>query len=91
MALAKHLETLSVGPGWRVAKVAADAGSVVEWLCRKVGTEGRAVATDLNPWPTAGDAEEFRAMLSGHSRPSPLVWRRCRQRRVREAWRKSTS
>lgn len=42
----RHLEALGVGPGWRCLEVGAGAGSVVRWLCDRVGPGGRVVATD---------------------------------------------
>lgn len=41
------LERLGVGPGSRVAEVAAGGGSVVEWLAERVGPSGRVLASDV--------------------------------------------
>src|SRR5262245_49683388 len=41
------LEKIGVGPGWHCLEVGAGAGSIVEWLCRRVGPDGKVVATDL--------------------------------------------
>ncbi|MCI0459816.1 MAG: methyltransferase domain-containing protein [Gemmataceae bacterium] len=41
------LETIGVGEGWRCLEVGAGAGSIAEWLCRRVGPKGKVVATDL--------------------------------------------
>lgn len=42
----RHLEAVGVGPGWRCLEVGAGAGSVVQWLCDRVGPDGLVVATD---------------------------------------------
>jgi SAM-dependent methyltransferase len=44
-----HLEALGVGEGWRCLEVAAGAGSLADWLCRRVGPSGYVLATDLDP------------------------------------------
>ena len=44
----RHLETLGVGEGWRCLEVGAGAGSLTEWLCRRVGPRGSVLATDLD-------------------------------------------
>jgi SAM-dependent methyltransferase len=44
----RHLEALGVGPGWTCLEVGAGAGSIAEWLCRRVGSRGRVVATDID-------------------------------------------
>ena len=41
------LEKIGVGEGWRCLEVGAGAGSIAEWLCRRVGPRGKVVATDL--------------------------------------------
>src|SRR5205809_892060 len=41
------LETIGVGEGWRCLEVGAGAGSIPEWLCRRVGPNGKVMATDL--------------------------------------------
>src|SRR5438132_5490773 len=41
------LEKIGVGEGWRCLEVGAGAGSIAEWLSRKVGPGGKVVATDL--------------------------------------------
>jgi 2-polyprenyl-3-methyl-5-hydroxy-6-metoxy-1,4-benzoquinol methylase len=43
-----HLEHLNVRLGWNCLEVAAGAGSIAEWLCRRVGPSGRVVATDID-------------------------------------------
>jgi SAM-dependent methyltransferase len=45
----RRLTDLGVGPGWRCLDVAAGDGSVARWLAERVGSQGRVVATDLNP------------------------------------------
>jgi trans-aconitate methyltransferase len=42
------LERTGVGQGWRCFDLGAGGGSMTEWLCRRVGTEGRVVAMDFN-------------------------------------------
>lgn len=41
------LEKIGVRQGWRCLEVGAGAGSITEWLCRRVGPKGKVVATDL--------------------------------------------
>jgi len=41
------LEQIGVQQGWRCLEVGAGGGSMAAWLCRRVGTNGRVVATDL--------------------------------------------
>src|SRR5947209_18822430 len=41
------LEKIGVADGWHCLEVGAGAGSIAEWLCRRVGSSGRVVATDL--------------------------------------------
>jgi SAM-dependent methyltransferase len=41
------LERIGVREGWRCLEIGAGAGSIVEWLCRRVGPAGKVVATDL--------------------------------------------
>ncbi|MEZ4683534.1 MAG: methyltransferase domain-containing protein [Caldilineaceae bacterium] len=43
----RHLEALGVAKGWRCLEIGAGGGSIAEWLCERVGSEGRVVATDL--------------------------------------------
>jgi SAM-dependent methyltransferase len=43
------LEKIGVGEGWRCLEIAAGGGSIAEWLCRQVGSNGHVVATDLEP------------------------------------------
>jgi SAM-dependent methyltransferase len=44
----QHLDALGVGDGWQCLEVGAGGGSVVTWLCQRVGRTGRVVATDIN-------------------------------------------
>jgi SAM-dependent methyltransferase len=44
----RHLEVLGVGEGWHCVDVGAGVGSIVRWLCEKVGATGRVLATDIN-------------------------------------------
>lgn len=44
-----HLERLGVSSGWSCLEVGAGAGSIVRWLCDRVGESGRVVAVDLDP------------------------------------------
>src|SRR5207247_818763 len=41
------LEPIGVSEGWRCLEVGAGGGSIAEWLCRRVGSAGKVVATDL--------------------------------------------
>ncbi len=43
----RHLETLGVTSGWRCLEIGAGGGSIAEWLCKRVGSSGHVVATDL--------------------------------------------
>ena len=45
----RHLEASGVGLGWKCLEVGAGGGSIVDWLCRRVGCSGRVVATDIDP------------------------------------------
>ena len=45
----RRLTDLGVGRGWRCLEVGAGNGSIARWLASRVGSEGRVVATDLNP------------------------------------------
>ena len=42
------LARVGLGPDWRCLEVGAGGGSIVEWLCGKVGEAGRVLATDLD-------------------------------------------
>src|SRR5690349_3881325 len=43
------LQTIGVLEGWSCLEVGAGGGSIASWLCDRVGTDGRVVATDLDP------------------------------------------
>ena len=45
----RHLQALGVSEGWRCLEVGGGGGSITEWLCRRVGSAGHVVATDINP------------------------------------------
>src|SRR5215475_8764148 len=45
----RQLATLGIQPGWRCLEVGAGHGSIVRWLAEQVGSQGRVVATDINP------------------------------------------
>ena len=40
-------ETVGVASGWNCLEVGARSGSIVAWLCRRVGPRGRVLATDI--------------------------------------------
>lgn len=44
----RRLEELGIRSGWRCLDVGAGAGSIASWLCRKVGSAGRVIATDID-------------------------------------------
>ena len=44
----RHLEALGVSPGWRCLEIGGGGGSIAEWLCRRVGSEGYVLATDID-------------------------------------------
>jgi SAM-dependent methyltransferase len=44
----RHLERLGVAEGWHCLEIGGGGGSIAAWLCQKVGTTGRVVATDLD-------------------------------------------
>lgn len=43
------LRRIGVEEGWRCLEIGGGTGSVAAWLCGRVGTAGRVVATDINP------------------------------------------
>jgi SAM-dependent methyltransferase len=47
-ATIEYLEKIGVAPGWYCLEIGAGAGSIAEWLCQRVGSSGRIVATDIN-------------------------------------------
>ncbi len=44
----RHLEMTGISEGWHCLEVGAGAGSVVQWLSRRVGLAGKVVATDID-------------------------------------------
>jgi SAM-dependent methyltransferase len=44
----RYFEALGVGRGWRCLEIGAGAGSIVRWLCGRVGEGGRVMATDVD-------------------------------------------
>jgi SAM-dependent methyltransferase len=44
----RHLEMRGVSTGWKCLEVGAGAGSIAQWLSRRVGPAGRVVATDID-------------------------------------------
>lgn len=44
-----HLERTGIERGWSCVEVGAGGGSIASWLCRRVGDEGRVLATDIEP------------------------------------------
>ena len=47
-ATLRRLAEIGVTDGWRCFDLGAGGGSVVEWLCRRVGASGRVCAMDLD-------------------------------------------
>src|SRR5262245_44267904 len=45
----RHLAALGIQTGWWCLEVGAGHGSIVRWLAAQVGSQGRVVATDINP------------------------------------------
>jgi SAM-dependent methyltransferase len=44
----RQLEATGIRPGWRCLEVGGGGGSVTRWLCDRVGSSGRVVATDID-------------------------------------------
>ncbi len=44
----RHLTDLQVGPGWNCLEVGGGGGSIVKWLCDRVGPVGKVTATDVD-------------------------------------------
>jgi ubiquinone/menaquinone biosynthesis C-methylase UbiE len=42
-----YLERIGVAEGWHCLELGAGGGSIAAWLCRRVGSAGRVVATDV--------------------------------------------
>ena len=47
-ATIRYLEEIGVSTGWRCLEVGGGGGTIAEWMCRRVGTAGHVVATDLD-------------------------------------------
>ena len=47
----RHLEALGVSTGWSCLEVGGGGGSIVSWLCERVGSSGHVLATDLETKP----------------------------------------
>lgn len=45
----RNLERVGVDAGWDCLEVAGGGGSIAAWLCRRVGTAGHVLATDVEP------------------------------------------
>jgi SAM-dependent methyltransferase len=45
----RHLAALGLKKGWHCLEVGAGAGSIAVWMSRRVGPDGRVIATDINP------------------------------------------
>ena len=45
----RHLEQRGIKEGWSCLEVGGGGGSIATWLCRRVGTSGRVLATDIEP------------------------------------------
>ncbi len=45
----RNLEQIGVAPGWHCLEVGAGVGSIMHWLCDRVGPTGHVVAVDRDP------------------------------------------
>src|SRR5438552_3811177 len=45
----RQLEAIGVAQGWACLEAGAGGGSITEWLCKRVGQQGRVLATDIDP------------------------------------------
>jgi SAM-dependent methyltransferase len=45
----QNFEKIGVKEGWHCLELAGGGGSIAQWLCRQVGSNGHVVATDLEP------------------------------------------
>jgi len=51
----RHIDALGITGGWRCWEVGAGGPTVARWLARRVGSEGRVLATDIDvSWTGAG-------------------------------------
>lgn len=53
----RHLTAVGLTSGWRVWEVGAGGPSVVSWLARQVGPQGRVVASDIDTHLLPGDGD----------------------------------
>jgi 2-polyprenyl-3-methyl-5-hydroxy-6-metoxy-1,4-benzoquinol methylase len=44
----RHLTEIGVGEGWHCLEVGAGGGSIATWLCDRVGSKGKVLATDID-------------------------------------------
>jgi SAM-dependent methyltransferase len=44
----RHLESIGISAGWRCLEIGGGGGSIVRWLCARVGSNGSVLATDIN-------------------------------------------
>ena len=47
-ATIRYFEEIGVSSGWRCLEVGGGEGTIAEWLCQRVATAGRVVATELD-------------------------------------------
>lgn len=45
----RHIEQRGINRGWSCLEVGGGGGSIASWLCSRVGSPGRVLATDLDP------------------------------------------
>ena len=45
----RHLERIGIEKGWHCLEVGGGGGSITTWLCKRVGDQGRVLATDIEP------------------------------------------
>jgi SAM-dependent methyltransferase len=71
----KTLERIGVGPEWRCLLVGAEAGSIAEWLGRRVGEDGHVVVSGIEAvLPTdAFDLIHVRGVLDRDGDPDRLL------------------
>src|ERR1700676_1405344 len=44
----RQLEAIGGTQGWACLEAGAGGGSITEWLCKRVGDQGRVLATDID-------------------------------------------
>ncbi len=47
-ATIEHMHRIGVSEGWNCLEVGGGGGSIVEWLCHRVGQTGKVLSTDIN-------------------------------------------